>query len=675
MPFVMAVLIASSCHKEDDNDVINPQSPDVEANADTQDNNTKEVPFSVTVATGKKLSKITYEDQNGTVMPSFEESEENKLEMEIFNGANKIGTLKLIDWKQGTFSGPIDSEGLEQSTPLTGKITVAASGEHPDWSSTSITDLMKNCGHVYETEGLTYGTTGIVNLIDDKAYLEILSNKTNYDISVNGGTASNYSNNTWIAVAGVSTISSTALSLNNRTTEPNHIYTIRRYNVSSIAIDNSAAISVGKTLQLTATADPAEAPVKWTSADPTIVRVDESGTLFALKTGSTTVKAYSGGTESNECTVTVTAGENTVIWTQDFIENINAYAMQGYSNADNNTNSGISVTAQSSEEAMLMFSGGSINCMEGSGTITFTSSVGNIKGIEISVMMAEDCSGDGWSFDYGNATWEGTATNSVSMNVGNMDISQIVFTVELNEIVPVSAITLNTSNETIVEGNTKQLSVSTISPDNATDKTYTWSSSDESIATVDQNGKVTAIAAGTATIYATAKDGSGVKGGCEITVKEFEISPSSARIFKFGANQSVTLSTGGKSVTWASQTPDIASIDENGVVTYVSAGTAKITATAANGTTETCEIEAINGIGTPDRYASIEEVFSEPVYCTGIVTINGSKVKFEHTAQGSYDYLNLDGNQIYQGDWNVPYIIIESGTGTSSDPYDLKKSW
>ena len=676
LPFVMAVLIASSCHKEDDNEVNNPPTPVVEENAGVQDNNNaKEVPFSVTVATGKRLSKITYEDQNGTVMPSFEESEENKLEMEIFNGTNKIGTLKLIDWKLGTFSGPIAPDGLEQSSPLTGKITVAASGEHPEWSALSITALMQTCGHVYETKGLTYGTTGVVDLIDDKAYLEILSNKTDYDISVNGGTATTHSNNTWIAVAGVSTISSTALSLTNRTTEPNHIYTIRRYNVSSITIDNSATVAVGKSTQLTATADPVEAPVKkWTSTDPTIARVDESGVVTAFKVGTTTIKATAGSTESNECIVTVTAGENTIIWTQDFINNIDGYVSDGNGYTTNNTNSGISVTAQGTGETMLNFSGGMINCMEGSGSITFTSSVGKIKKIEISAMMIENCSGDGWSIDYEyGATWEGTAANSVSMNVGQvLGISQIVFTVELNEIVPVSAITLNESNATIVVGNTEQLSVSSIAPDNATDKTYTWSSSDESIATVDQTGKVTAIAAGKATVYATAKDGSGVKGGCEITVKEFEI-PSSARIFKYGANQSVTFNPG-KEVDWASLDPGIAQVDENGVVTYVSAGTAKITATA-NGATETCEVEAVFGIGTPDRDASIEEVFSEPVYCTGLITINGSKIKFEHTIGGSYDVLKLDGQQIYLGDWNVPYIIIVSGTGTSSDPYVLEKSW
>lgn len=84
--------------------------------------------------------------------------------------------------------------------------------------------------------------------------------------------------------------------------------------------------------------------------------------------------------------------------------------------------------------------------------------------------------------------------------------------------VPVTAITLNKTETEIKVGSTETLSVTAVAPDNATDKTYTWKTSDASKATVDQDGKVTAVAEGTVTIYAEANDGSGVKGNCTVTV-------------------------------------------------------------------------------------------------------------------------------------------------------------
>ena len=85
--------------------------------------------------------------------------------------------------------------------------------------------------------------------------------------------------------------------------------------------------------------------------------------------------------------------------------------------------------------------------------------------------------------------------------------------------VPVESITLNKTATEIEVGATETLSVTAVAPDNATDPTYTWKTSDETKATVDQNGVVTAVAAGNVNIYAEANDGSGVQGTCAVTVK------------------------------------------------------------------------------------------------------------------------------------------------------------
>ena len=86
--------------------------------------------------------------------------------------------------------------------------------------------------------------------------------------------------------------------------------------------------------------------------------------------------------------------------------------------------------------------------------------------------------------------------------------------------VKVTAITLNKTATTITAGQTETLSVSCVTPDDATDQTVTWSSDNEAVATVDADGKVTAVALGTANITATANDGSGVTATCAVTVNK-----------------------------------------------------------------------------------------------------------------------------------------------------------
>ena len=83
----------------------------------------------------------------------------------------------------------------------------------------------------------------------------------------------------------------------------------------------------------------------------------------------------------------------------------------------------------------------------------------------------------------------------------------------------VSSISLNKTSASLLIGGTVTLSVSSVSPSDAVDKTVTWSSSNTSVATVNAStGVVTAVTAGSATITATANDGSGTTATCSVTV-------------------------------------------------------------------------------------------------------------------------------------------------------------
>ena len=81
---------------------------------------------------------------------------------------------------------------------------------------------------------------------------------------------------------------------------------------------------------------------------------------------------------------------------------------------------------------------------------------------------------------------------------------------------PVSELTLDRSEMTMVENSTARLTATTL-PGNATEKTIRWKSSNETVATVDSNGNVHAIAAGSAVITASAD---AVKATCSVTVEK-----------------------------------------------------------------------------------------------------------------------------------------------------------
>ena len=85
--------------------------------------------------------------------------------------------------------------------------------------------------------------------------------------------------------------------------------------------------------------------------------------------------------------------------------------------------------------------------------------------------------------------------------------------------IPVSSITVSPASKTLDVGGTQTLTA-TVAPATALDKAVTWSTSNGSVATVDESGEVTAVAPGSATITATAHDGSGVTGTCAITVSK-----------------------------------------------------------------------------------------------------------------------------------------------------------
>ena len=171
--------------------------------------------------------------------------------------------------------------------------------------------------------------------------------------------------------------------------------------------------------------------------------------------------------------------------------------------------------------------------------------------------------------------------------------------------VAVTGVSLNKTTTTLTVGDTETLTA-TVSPDDASDKSVTWSSSDTDVATVE-NGVVTAVAEGTANITVTATNGTvdtsdDQTATCAVTVNA--ATPSVVNVTEVEINKtSTTLTVGGtetltatvspddatdKTVTWSSDNTAVATVSD-GVVTAVAEGTANITVTATNGTDDTSD--------------------------------------------------------------------------------------
>jgi hypothetical protein len=111
----------------------------------------------------------------------------------------------------------------------------------------------------------------------------------------------------------------------------------------------------------------------------------------------------------------------------------------------------------------------------------------------------------------------GTATITVTTTDGNKTAACEVTVVPEGAPIPVAQVTLDRETLSLIINKTLTLTA-TITPDEATDQTVTWTSSNSAIATVDASGTVTGIAAGTATITVTTTDGNKTA-TCEVTVK------------------------------------------------------------------------------------------------------------------------------------------------------------
>ncbi|MBD5407331.1 MAG: leucine-rich repeat protein [Treponema sp.] len=211
-------------------------------------------------------------------------------------------------------------------------------------------------------------------------------------------------------------------------------------------------------------------------------------------------------------------------------------------------------------------------------------------------------------------------------------------TVTVNPI-PVNKVTLDKDTLTLTRDKTAKLTA-TVYPDNADDKTVTWSSSDETVATVDNNGTVTAVKEGTANITARA---GGKTATCKVTVpvnnvkldtytltlKRNKTAKLTATVYPDNADN--------KTVTWSSSNISVATVDNDGTVTAVGAGYATITARVGDKTAQcTVHVHSYSG-GKCTLCGDVPQLTGGTIDENGVLT----KYKYENNSLLIFD-LNID---------------------------------
>ncbi len=252
--------------------------------------------------------------------------------------------------------------------------------------------------------------------------------------------------------------------------------------VDGLAIDSVISMPKGATRQIASTISPTDATatsIKWFSKDSSIATVDSNGLIQAIDHGETDIYAIVD-TVMAICHVNVNVAlveALTLNATQLLLEPDAIYTLTAIANPDYAENKDVEWEIPENDVIVHFISGNNIN-------------IGTLQ--------------------------EGTITVSAHTLDGSDLTATCTITVNQN-IVHVTSIELNQSSAGLNEGETLQLTA-TVMPEDATNRSVTWTSSNEVVATVDQNGLVTAVAAGTATITATTIDGSELSASCEVTV-------------------------------------------------------------------------------------------------------------------------------------------------------------
>lgn len=501
--------------------------------------------------------------------------------------------------------------------------------------------------------------------------------------------------------------------------------------VTEVKLEKTTAeMKVGDTLTLTATVTPDNATnkkVTWKSDKTDIADVDANGKVTAKAKGTATITVTTeDGGKTAKCVVTVDekAPETvpvtgiTLDKTELTLKVGETYQLKHTLNPENATNKNVTwsgnnyvnVTGQGLVTAKKVTGDNpvdiTVTTQEGNFTATckVTVTAADKTELETAITEAESAktdiavSTDGsdveptkkWvtqsemdSFDNAitdaetvknnnNATAEQITEAITALNGAKEAFVKAQKAGTKETVVKVDSVTLNNSSLTLTVDETATLTA-TVTPENATNKEIKWESNNQSIATVDENGTVTAVGEGTATITATAD---GVKAECTVTVNKAKPTVTGVVIngvqdnglvekngtLTMSATVNMSDNTTNNNVKWSSGNNGVATIDEtSGVVTFVGTGSVTFTAKAAADESKTASVT----INVYEVTITGNTTLTEGTNTTLTVGVNG--ITGTPTFAWSFTGTTPDGLTLTNANTNTVSI-----QGVKADTYNVK---
>lgn len=336
------------------------------------------------------------------------------------------------------------------------------------------------------------------------------------------------------------------------------------------------------------------AEVEWSSSQPAIATVDQNGKVTALKTGFAGIIAKVGG-KAATAVVQVSSASQTV-----------STVTVAPSAATVGVGETLALQATARDSAGNVISNAPISWSVSNHEIISVSSSGVVTGLHVGNGQVTATSGG----KSGSAVIN--VTTASSPTVASVSVSPTSASVAVGSSTTLQATARDASNNVIPGA------------------TMAWSSSNTSIATVDQNGKVTGVAGGSATITVSS-GGKSATAAVTVTasssgpVSTITVSPSTTSV---DVGSSVTLQAtardasgnvvGGVSFSWSSSNTGTATVNGSGTVTGVSTGTVTITA-LASGKSATATVTVTNPPPPPPPGS-----LNEPAGMTRFFSTDGS---------------------------------------------------